>query len=291
MIEQRPFGRTGHHSSVTLFGAAALKNVDQAVADRTLDVLLEYGVNHIDTAPRYGDAELRIGPWMDRHRDQFFLATKTGQRTYEGAREEFHRSLERLRVDRVDLIQIHALRNPDEWEVVMEEGGALAFLEEAREQGLAGHIGVTGHGWTIAAMHKRSLARFDFDSVLLPWNYLMAENELYARTFEEVVAICKERNTAVQTIKSIARGPWATTAPNRNTWYQPLERQEDIDRAVHWVLGRGDVFLNTVGDVDLLPMVLDAAARYEAGSQPPEQRGMEEMIAEQRMTSLFGIGT
>ena len=288
MIQTREFGRSGHQSSVTLFGAAALKNVSQAAADRTLEVLQQYGVNHIDTAPRYGDAELRIAPWMRKHRKDFFLATKTGERTYAGAREEFARSLERLEVDHVDLIQLHALRNPDEWDIVMGEGGALEYLIEARDAGLAKAIGVTGHGWTIAAMHKRSLGRFDFDSVLMPWNFTMAQNELYTRTFEEVVATCKQRNVAVQSIKSIARGPWATVEPNRNTWYQPLEDQVDIDRAVHWVLGRGDVFLNTVGDLDLLPKVLDAADRFEA---PATDAAMQDMAQSQRMTPLFGIGT
>jgi len=288
VIEKRAFGRTGHASTVTLFGAAALKNVTQSVANRVLDMLLEHGVNHIDTAPRYGDSELRIGPWMDRHRGDFFLATKTGERTYAAARDQLHQSLERLRVDRVDLLQMHALRHPDDWDTAMGPGGALEALVEAKEGGLASHIGVTGHGWTIPAMHKRSLARYDFDSVLMPWNYIMASNDLYVRTFEEVLRICKQRGVAVQTIKAIARGPWATTEQNRNTWYQPLEEQQDIDRAVHWVLGRGDVFLNTVGDVDLLPKVLDAAARFE---KVTEEQAMTEMAREQRITSLFGLGS
>ena len=225
---------------------------------------------------------------MDRHRGDFFLATKTGERTYAAARDQLHQSLERLRVDRVDLLQMHALRHPDDWDTAMGPGGALEALVEAKEGGLASHIGVTGHGWTIPAMHKRSLARYDFDSVLMPWNYIMASNDLYVRTFEEVLRICKQRGVAVQTIKAIARGPWATTEQNRNTWYQPLEEQQDIDRAVHWVLGRGDVFLNTVGDVDLLPKVLDAAARFE---KVTEEQAMTEMAREQRMTSLFGLGS
>ncbi|MGI9332780.1 MAG: aldo/keto reductase [Gammaproteobacteria bacterium] len=288
MIEKRPFGRTGHMSTVTLFGSAALKQATQAEADRTLELLLEYGVNHIDTAPRYGDAELRIGAWMRAHRNDFFLATKTGQRTYVGAREEFQRSLERLRVERVDLIQFHALYHPDEWDVAMGEGGALEYLVEAREQGLASHIGVTGHGWTVAAMHRRSLARFDFDSVLMPYNYFMAQNERYMDDFEAVMEICKARDVAVQTIKSLARGPWAATPPNRATWYQPLEDQSDIDRAMHWVIGRPGIFVNTVGDMDLLPKSLDAASRFE--SRPGDDEMMEVLEAAS-MTSLFGIGT
>ena len=288
MIEKRLFGRTGHMSSATIFGAAALKAASQAEADKTLEVLLEYGVNHIDTAPRYGDAELRIGPWMAQHRKDFFLASKVSERTYQGAQEQLQRSLERLRVDRLDLIQMHALYHPDEWEVAMGAGGALEALVEARNQGLVRYIGVTGHGWTIAAMHKRSLQRFEFDSVLLPYNYYMAQNERYSEEFEDVLTICQQRNIAVQTIKSIARGPWATTTPNRATWYQPLEEQQDIDRAVHWVLGREDLFLNTVGDMDLLPKVLAAAARF---NKPTNDQEMAAMAEQNTLTSLFGIGT
>ena len=288
MIEKRPFGRTGHQSTATLFGAAALKNVSQAVADQTLEVLLRYGVNHIDTAPRYGDAELRIGPWMKNHRKDFFLATKTDRRTGPEAREQLQRSLKRLQVDQVDLIQLHALTHPDEWDVAMGPGGALEALIQAREEGLVRYIGVTGHGWTIAAMHKRSLERFDFDAVLLPYNYLMHQNERYRQDFEAVLHTCRQRKAAVQTIKSIARGPWATTAPNYNTWYQPLDNQAEIDLAVHWVLGVPDIFLNTVGDLELLPKVLDAASRFQ---RRPSDAQMQSLLEEQTVTTLFGIGT
>jgi aryl-alcohol dehydrogenase-like predicted oxidoreductase len=288
MIERRAFGRTGHQSSVTLFGAAALARASQEEADRTLDVLLAHGVNHIDTAARYGDSELRIGAWMGRHRRDFFLATKTGERSRTGARESIHRSLERLRTDHVDLIQLHSLGHPDEWDQAMGPDGALEAAVEARAQGLARHIGVTGHGWTIAAMHKRSLARFDFDSVLLPFNFFMAQSERYRANLEEVLQICRERGTAVQIIKSIARGPWATTDRTRTTWYQPLEAQADIDRAVHWVLGLPGVFLNTVGDLGLLPKVLDAASRFE---RRPDDAEMAAMLETARVTSLFGLPT
>lgn len=287
MIAKRPFGRTGHQSTVTLFGAAALSRATQAEADRVLDILLEYGVNHIDTAARYGDAELRIAPWMTRHRKDFFLATKTGKRTYQDAREEIHRSLERMRVDAVDLIQLHALFHPDDWDLAMGPGGALEAAVEARQQGLVRFIGVTGHGWTIAAMHKRSLQHFDFDSVLLPYNYVMHQNERYRDDFDTVVRLCAERNVAVQTIKAIARGPWATTDKERNTWYQPLEEQADIDRAVHWVIGRPGIFLNTAGDMHLLPKILDAASRYETRPGDDEMLGM---LEKQRLTTLFGLG-
>jgi aryl-alcohol dehydrogenase-like predicted oxidoreductase len=288
MIEKRPFGRTGHDSTVTLFGAAALARASQDDADRALEVLLRYGVNHIDTAARYGDSELRIGPWMARHRRDFFLATKTGSRDFKGARDDLHRSLERLRVDHVDLIQLHALWHPDDWERAMGPDGALEALVEARAQGLARFIGVTGHGWSIAAMHRRSLARFDFDSVLLPYNYFMASDERYRTHVEEVLAICRERRVAVQIIKSIARGPWATTERTHTTWYQPLEAQADIDRAVHWVLGIPGTHINTAGDLTLLPRILEAAQRYERRTPDDE---MAAMLGTQRMTSLFGLAT
>jgi aryl-alcohol dehydrogenase-like predicted oxidoreductase len=288
MIERRPFGRTGHQSSVTLFGGAALARASQADADRTLDLLLRHGVNHLDTAARYGDSELRIGPWMARHRRDFFLATKTGSRTAAAAREDIHRSLERLRVDHVDLIQLHSLGHPDDWDQAMGPGGALEAAVEARAQGLARAIGVTGHGWTIAAMHRRSLARFDFDAVLLPYNFLMAGNERYRRSVEDLLAVCRERDVAVQIIKSIARGPWATGDRTHTTWYQPLEEQADIDQAVHWVLGLPGVFLNTAGDLALLPRVLDAAGRF--ARRPPDE-AMAAMHDGRRISSLFGLPT
>ena len=245
-------------------------------------------MNHIDTAPRYGDAELRIGPWMHAHRGDFFLATKTGQRTYEAARDEIRRSLDRLRVDSVDLLQLHSLAHPGDWEVAMGAGGALEAVVEAQAEGLTRYIGVTGHGWTIASMHLRSLERFDFDSDLLPWNYVMYDDERYREDFDAVCTLCEERDAAVQTIKSVARGPWATTEPNRNTWYQPLEDPDDIEQAVHWVLARPGVFLNTVGDLDLLPVVLEAASRFEGS---PGDQSMRAVVEARSATALFGIGT
>ena len=284
MIEKRPFGRTGHMSTVTLFGAAALGRVSQADADRTLDVLLEYGVNHIDTAASYGDAEERIGPWMAKHRKDFYLATKTGERTYEKAKEEIHRSLERMRVDSVDLLQLHNLGHPDEWDTAMGPGGALEAAVEAREQGLVKDIGVTGHGIYIAAMHLRSLKAFDFASVLLPYNYVMQRESKYMNDFEKLVKLCEERNVAVQTIKSLMRGPWGAADRNYSVWYQPLTEQADIDRAVHWVIGRPNVFLNTTGDITILPKLLDAASRYQA--RTPDA-AMTEMLEERQMSSMF----
>jgi predicted aldo/keto reductase-like oxidoreductase len=221
---------------------------------------------------------------MGRYRDQVFLATKTGKRTYREARDEFHRSLERLRVDKVDLLQLHNLVDPQEWETALGPGGALEAAVEARDQGLLRYIGVTGHGITIAAMHKRSLERFDFDSVLLPYSYVLMQNQQYAADFEALMAICQSRNVAVQTIKAIVRAPWGERDHTRATWYEPLEDQPDIDRAVHWVLGRPGVFLNTVGDIHVLPKVLDAASRFEAR---PTDAQMREVMEAQEMAPLF----
>jgi aryl-alcohol dehydrogenase-like predicted oxidoreductase len=284
VIGKQPFGRTGHMSTRTIFGAAALSQVTQAEADQTLDLLLEYGINHIDTAASYGDAELRIGPWMAQHRQDFFLATKTGERTYEKARDEIRRSLERLRVDQVDLLQLHYLVDPEEWKVAMGPGGALEAAIEARDEGLTRFIGVTGHDTAVPKMHMRSLERFDFDSVLLPFSYLMMQNPQYAADFEALMEVCKERNVAVQTIKSLVRRPWGEREQTRATWYEPLEDQTAIDRTVHWVLGRPGIFLNTVGDIHVLPKVLDAANRFEA--RPPEEE-MEALEERLDMAPLF----
>lgn len=283
MIPQLPFGRTGHNSTRTLFGAAALGRVSQAEADQTLDLLLEYGVNHIDVAASYGDAELRVGPWMRHYRGQFFLATKTEKRTYQGAKEELHRSLERLQVDQIDLWQMHILVNPDEWQVAMGPGGALEAFVEAREQGLVRFLGVTGHGVTIADMHRQSLERFDFDSVLLPYNYAMMQNRQYAAAFESLLTLCQERHVAVQTIKSLTRGPWGDKPHTYNTWYEPFTDQAEIDTATHWVLNRPGIFLDTVGDIHLLPLVLDAANRFVARPQAE----LDAAIAQIPMEPLF----
>ena len=286
-IEKRPFGRTGHMSSAVLFGGAALGDVDQATADRVLDLLLEYGINHIDTAASYGDSELRIGPWMDRHRENFFLATKTGQRDYAGAKAEIHRSLDRLRTDHVDLLQLHALAHPDEWDQALSSGGALDAAVEARDQGLVRYIGVTGHGWTIAAMHRRGLERFAFDSVLMPWNWYAAHHETYAADFAATLAVCRDRNVAVQTIKAIARGPWAAgAARGHTTWYEPLDAEDDIRQAVHWLLAQPGLFLNSIGDVDLLPAVLRAA---DALAPAPNDTAMAALSERTGLASIFGL--
>ena len=284
MIKQYTFGRTGHSSSMVLLGAAALWSVSQAEADATIELALTYGVNHVDVAASYGDAELRVGSWINRHGKSFFLATKTGERTKAKAREELHRSLERLQVDQVDLLQLHNLVDPQEWETALGVGGALEAAIEAREEGLVRFIGVTGHGLAVPLMHLRALERFDFDSVLLPYSFLMEQNVTYKENFWKLVHLCRDRNVAVQTIKSLVRSPWGDKAQTRSTWYRPLEDQPDIDLAVHWVLGNEGLFLNSAGDVHLLPKVLDAADRL---TEKPAETLMLDKMRELGMEPLF----
>jgi aryl-alcohol dehydrogenase-like predicted oxidoreductase len=284
MIPKKTFGRTGHESTRVIFGGAALSAVEQADADTTLEVLLEYGINHIDTAAIYGEAERRIGPWMKRYRDRFFLATKTEERQRQGARQSLLRSLQLLHTDHVDLFQIHNLSTQAEWEIALGSGGALEAFIDARQEGLVRFIGVTGHGTDIARLHINALGRFDFDSVLLPCNYAMMQNQRYADDFAELLDLCKQRSVAVQTIKSITRAPWGDHPHTRNTWYQPLEAQADIDLAVHWVLGEPEVFLISVGDIHLLPRVLDAAQRFQ---RRPLSEEMTNLLDRASMEPLF----
>lgn len=284
-IATQPFGRSGHMSTRTLFGAASLALVSQEEADRTLEVLMQYGVNHIDVAASYGDAELRIAPWLKQNRSYFYLATKTDARTAKEAKEELHRSLERMGVDYVDLWQLHNLVDPIDWDTALSPGGAIEAAVEAKKQGLIRGIGVTGHGLQIAATHRRSLERFDLDSVLLPYNYITMQNAYYTENFNALVATCQERNVAVQTIKSIAYKPWMDREHTHPTWYEPLEDQKNIDMAVHWVLKRPGIFLNTVGDINLLPKVLDAASRSQ--DTGPSDEEMKMMVERLNMEPLF----
>jgi aryl-alcohol dehydrogenase-like predicted oxidoreductase len=227
-------------------------------------------------AASYGDAELRVAPWLRRHPHTFFLATKTGERSYAGAREEIHRSLDRLGVDRVDLLQLHNLVDVIEWDVALSPGGALEAAIEARDQGLVRFIGVTGHGLSVPEMHRRSLERFAFDSVLAPYNYVQMQDPRYAETFEAMAAVCVERDVALQTIKSLARRRWDGREHTAATWYEPLRDQADIDLAVQWVLGRPDAFLLTTGDVEILPRLLDAAERFERRPSDEEMTALAE---------------
>lgn len=263
MIAKIPFGKTGHESTRTIFGAAALGAMRQERADQVLEALLEYGVNHIDVAASYGDAELRVGAWMKEHRDSFFLATKTGERTASGARESIHRSLERLQVEQIDLIQLHNLTDEPGWDTAMGPDGALEAAIDARSEGLVRFIGVTGHGTMAAQMHLRSLERFEFDSVLIPCNYMLMQSPEYASDVEHLLNLCASRSIAVQTIKSIARRRWQEgDTQKRFSWYEPVKEHEALIRVVYYILSQPNIFLNTSSDATLLPSILKAASDF-----------------------------
>ena len=275
MIPRQKFGHTKHESTRVIFGSYALSQASQAEADRILPLLHKYGINHIDTAPMYGNAEKRIGSWLAKHRDDFFIATKTRQRSRSGALNNLKQSLRKLRVDYVDLWQMHGLTNPAGWEKAMGPDGALEAFIEAREQGLVRFLGVTGHGTKVAGMHLQSLKRFDFDSVLLPYNYPQMQNTQYAADFKELMKLCRSRKVAVQTIKSVAARPWGNRPKTHNTYfYEPLEEQEAIDTAVHWAMTLPESFLITAGDIQLLPKMLEAATRHEGKPSDTEMRAM-----------------
>lgn len=284
MIERRPFGRSGHESSRVIFGAAGLGTMRQDRADQVLSLLVEHGVNHIDTAISYGESELRIAPWLATHPGRFFVATKTGERTGDAARASLERSLTRLGVDHVDLIQLHNLVEDDDWSVAHAPGGALEALVRARDEGLTRMIGVTGHGTRIAGMHLRSLERFDYDSVLLPFNFPMMNQPAYRHDVEALLEVCGERNVAVQTIKSVARRRWRDESEPHFAWYQPLEHPGAVRRAVHYVLAHENLFLNSTSDARVLPLVLDAA---QVPGPKPSEAEMAGDVAAYDMAPLF----
>lgn len=283
-----PFGRTGHVSTRVLFGAAALGGMSQERADATLAVIEEAGVNHIDTAASYGASEDLLRDFLSSRRDQFFLATKTGERSGGAARAELERSLERMGVDSVDLIQLHNLVEPDEWETAFAPGGAVDALAAARSEGLVGFIGVTGHGTRIPGMHLRSLERFPFDSVLFPFNHSMLGGDAYRADVTALRARCAERGVAVQTIKSIARRRWSDPDQPHFSWYEPLTDPDAIARAVRFVLSNDDLFLNTTSDARLLPLVLEAARGDLAAPADAELDADAEQFA---ITPLFDGAT
>jgi len=285
MIHTHPFGRTGHDSSRVIFGAAAFGGMSQDRANAVMEMLDAAGVNHIDTARSYGDSELRLAPWLVTNRDRVFLATKTGERSGSAARAELEESLTRLGVDHVDLIQLHNLVEPDEWETAFAAGGVVEALARARDEGLCKFIGVTGHGVRIPGMHLRSVLAFPFDSVLMPYNFVLLERPDYRGDVDALLEVCSERGVAVQTIKAIARGRWSGSRDGKFSWYEPLTDPDAIGRAVRYVLANEQLFLNTTSDVSLLPAVLAAAAAADTGA--PTDDEMHADIEQFGITALF----
>jgi aryl-alcohol dehydrogenase-like predicted oxidoreductase len=284
VLPTKEFGRTGHDSTRVIFGAAALGAMSQTRADATLEQIRGWGINHIDTAASYGASEDRLQGWLSEHRDEVFLATKTGERSGDAARAELERSLLRMAVDRVDMIQLHNLVEPDEWEVAFAPGGAVEALAAARDEGLVGHIGVTGHGLRIAGMHLRSLERFDFAAVLLPVNFVLLELPGYRADVDRLLEVCADRDIAVQTIKSIARGRWGAGDDRRFSWYEPLTDPDAIGRAVRHVLDHPQMFLNTTSNARLLPAMIEAA---EGDLRRPSDAELRDDVESFGITALF----
>ncbi len=293
MIPTLPFGNTGHNSTRILFGAAALGGMRQEKADQVLATVMAAGINHIDVAASYGDAELRLKPFLADHRGDVFLATKTGDRDADGARRSIETSLTRMGVAQLDLLQFHNLALAADQETVMAPGGALEAAIKAKEEGLVQFIGVTGHGTRIAAMHLKSLAQYDFASVLLPYNYTLMQDATYAGEFEELHALCAAKQIAIQAIKSIARRRWRDDDPApRFSWYEPLRDEALITRAVHWVLRREHLFLNTSSDATLLPKMIAAAESFDPATTADLDAQVAQDVARHSVEPLFirGVG-
>lgn len=291
MIPTRPFGSTGHDSTRVIFGAAALGAMSQDRADATLEQVTAAGINHIDTAASYGESELRLAPWLAEHRADLFLATKTGERRGDAARAELERSLTRLGVDHVDLVQLHNLVEDEEWETALDPGGAVEAIAKARDEGLTRFIGVTGHGLRIAGMHRRSLSAFAFDSVLLPYSPILVQHPGYRADVEDLRATCRERSVAVQTIKAIARRRWPEGDTSKKfSWYEPMRDPAAIERAMRFVLAEDDLFFNTSSDATLLPTVLEIAGRLGDEIVRPDEAAIAADIEAQDIEPIFDGG-
>lgn len=262
MLEKQEFGRTGHMSTRLLFGAAAFYNTtDPDVVKKTMDLVDEAGINHIDTAKSYGESQRMLGPWLKHNRKKVFLATKTENRTYKEGLEDIQKSLDLLQVDSVDLWQMHCLAEPEEWEKAKdEEKGVIRAFREAKEKGLVKYLGVTSHGMKAPSVLYNALQYYPFDSVLVPWNWSMMQDERYKTDFFRLSDACRESRTALQIIKTVCRGPWPEgTEPKLNTWYEPMTEQEDIDTAISWAMNLSHAFINSAAEISLLEKIIRAA--------------------------------
>jgi aryl-alcohol dehydrogenase-like predicted oxidoreductase len=273
-METRRFGRTGHMSTLAIFGAAAFWEISQADADKVMEQVIEAGINHIDIAPSYGQAEERVGPWMPRERRRFFLGCKTMERTKEGAWNELRQSLKRLQTESFDLYQCHAITTMEELDSVTMKGGALEAFAEARREGLIKFIGITGHGVNAPQIYLEALRRFDFDSVLFPLNFVQMANPVYRKYAEELIAACKVKDVGTMVIKTITKGPWGEKQKTATTWYEPFDKNDEIQKAVNFALSYDVTGLCTAGDTRVLPLVLKACEKFSR-LDPSE---IEEMI-------------
>ncbi|MBI2333074.1 MAG: aldo/keto reductase [Chloroflexi bacterium] len=274
-MEKRRFGRTGHQSTVAIFGAAAFWDIEQKDADHVMETVIEAGINHIDVAPSYGQAELRIGPWMNTERKRFFLGCKTMERTKEGALREMQESLKRLQTDSFDLYQCHAITTMDELDAIFAKGGAMEAMQGAREQGLTKYIGITGHGVDAPKIYLEALRRFDFDSVLFPINFIQMANPEFRRAAEELISVCRAKDVGTMIIKSITKGPWGEKHKTSTTWYEPFDKMDEIQRGVNFVLSYDVTGVCTAGDITILPMVIRACENFTPQSTQEQEALIE----------------
>ena len=261
-METRRFGRTGHMSTIAIFGAAAFNKISQEDADKTMEQVIEAGINHIDVAPSYGEAEIRIGPWMPRERGRFFLGCKTQERTREGAWKEMQESLKRLQTESFDLYQAHAITTMEELDAITMKGGALEAFVQAREAGLTKFLGITGHGVNAPQIYLEALRRFDFDTVLFPLNFVQMANPEYRKYAEELIETCRAKDVGTMAIKFITKGPWGDKQHTATTWYEPFEDMETIQNGVNFALSYDVTGLCTAADVRILPLVLQACENF-----------------------------
>lgn len=274
-MEQRRFGRSGHMSTVAIFGAAAFWEISQAEADRVMEMVIAAGINHIDVAPSYGQAEIRVGPWMPKERGRFFLGCKTMERTREGAWNELHASLARLQTDYFDLYQLHAITTMEELDQVTRPGGALEAVIRAQKGGLTKHIGITGHGVDAPAIYLEALKRFDFDSILFPLNFIQMSNPVYRRNTEALIAECQKKDVGTMAIKSITRSPWGDKQHTANTWYEPFDKIDTIQNAIDFVLSHSITGICTAGDTRILPLVIRACENFTPMAAPERENLIE----------------
>jgi aryl-alcohol dehydrogenase-like predicted oxidoreductase len=284
LVPTQPFGKTGHLSTKVVFGAAALWDTTQEKANDALDFVLRSGVNHIDVAASYGKAQELLGPWLPARRDAFFLATKTEKRGYDEAMRDLEASLKLLKTDHIDLWQMHCLIDEAEWEKAMSKDGALTAFQKAKDEGVVGFLGVTGHGHGAPAMHLRSLERFPFDSVLLPWNWILSRNAEYRASVEKLSSACGDRGVAMQLIKVFCRRPWGEREKTHTTWYEPYAERADIEMALNWAASFPNAFICSPGDLRVMPLVMEAAQRM--GGRPSDAE-MAEFARRTEMADLF----
>ena len=275
-MEKRRFGRTGHDSAVAIFGAAAFFEISQADADKVMEYILSTEINHIDVAPGYGQAEIRLGPWLAEERDRFFLGCKTQERSKEAAAKELRRSLERLQIDKFDLFQLHAMTNMEELGQVTAAGGALEAIIEAKDEGLLDYIGITGHGLEVPDVFLKAIERFDFDSILFPINFILYENTAYREKAQVLLQKCQELDIGSMIIKHIAKGPWGEGDKTHTTWYRPFTQAEWIQKSVDFALSQPITGICTPGDINLLPLVVEACQKF----QPMDANHQVELISQ-----------